>query len=149
MRGHRPLNENEPKPEPIVPEKPDWISSEAKAEWDRVQPELEGLGLLTRIDRGALAGYCQAWADFKATTEWIEEHGEMYKTKDKLGNVVFKVFPQVNIKSKARRDMVVFAREFGMTPSARAGIQTEAQDDEGFGAALDARMGRRRGAASD
>ena len=60
--GKRSLTKNEPKPRPVNPTQPDWLLREAKAEWRRVVPELERMGLLTTVDRAALATYCQAWA---------------------------------------------------------------------------------------
>jgi phage terminase small subunit len=59
--GHRPLNQNEPKPELVAPTCPSHLSREAKREWRRIVPELEKLGLLTRIDRAALAAYATAY----------------------------------------------------------------------------------------
>jgi phage terminase small subunit len=45
-----------------APEPPDWLDGEAKAEWDRVVPELERLDLLKPTDLGALVAYCENWA---------------------------------------------------------------------------------------
>jgi len=63
--GKRPLNENEPIPQSIAPECPDWLSDDAKKEWKRLAPELERLGLLTVLDMAAFAGYCQSYAKLK------------------------------------------------------------------------------------
>src|SRR3990167_8908338 len=60
--GKRPLQKNEPRPRPVRPTRPEWLSAEAKREWSRLAGELERLGLLTVVDRAALAGLCQAWA---------------------------------------------------------------------------------------
>ena len=49
---------------PGVPEPPEWLEGEARAEFDRVVAELGGTGLLCRADRGALAVYCSLWAEF-------------------------------------------------------------------------------------
>src|SRR3954470_9706696 len=60
--GKRPLNTNEPEPEPAVPECPPELGPVAKREWDRLVNELSSLRLLTNLDRGALASYCGAYA---------------------------------------------------------------------------------------
>lgn len=54
----RPLPNNEPQPDPTMPECPDWLMADAKEEWHRVAPELHRIGLLTIVDQTALAGYC-------------------------------------------------------------------------------------------
>lgn len=49
-------------PEVEIPNCPKHLLPEAKKEWRRIGPELEKLGLVSKIDRPALALYCQAWA---------------------------------------------------------------------------------------
>lgn len=44
-----------------VPDVPKHLCAEAKKEWKRVSVELLELGLISKIDRAALALYCQAW----------------------------------------------------------------------------------------
>ena len=59
--GKRPLNKSEPEFTPSLPEQPAFLSEEAKLEWDRLAGELYAKGVLTEVDRGALAVCCQAW----------------------------------------------------------------------------------------
>ena len=49
----RPLPNNEPQPDPTMPECPDWLMADAKEEWHRVAPELHRIGLLTIVDQTA------------------------------------------------------------------------------------------------
>lgn len=124
--GRRPLNANEPKPEIALPDPPISLKGLAREEWDAMAQELYKLKLLSKIDRAALAAYCQAWAIFNSAVETLNDmaardelsHGVMIKTKS--GNVIQN--PVVGTINKAARDMVRFASEFGMTPSARARI---------------------------
>lgn len=53
--GHQKLPRNEPKPTADFPTRPGWLEPEAKREWMRVCGELHRLGLLTVVDRAALA----------------------------------------------------------------------------------------------
>ena len=50
------------RPDPIVemgaPNKPEWFSEEASAEWDRVVPGLVKQGVLAKQDRSMLSVYC-------------------------------------------------------------------------------------------
>jgi phage terminase small subunit len=53
--GKRPLNANERRPEPAVPECPPELNPIARQEWIRLTAELAKLNLITHLDRGALA----------------------------------------------------------------------------------------------
>ncbi|MGB3346641.1 MAG: phage terminase small subunit P27 family [Candidatus Humimicrobiia bacterium] len=122
--GKRPLNENEPKPIPIDLKCPDWLLAEAKEEWKRLAPELERLGLLTKIDKVSFEAYCQSYAKWKKAEKFLKKHGMTIKIpqKDEYGNVVsiqVKKFPEVSIANECLKQIRSFASEFGLTPSSR------------------------------
>ena len=118
--GKRPLNTSEPRLPPALPDPPATLTGEALVEWNRVAPELFTAGVLTASDRGALAGYCQAWAD------WVKARGYL---ADKMIMTTPNGFeipsPWVAIANKALDKMLKIASEFGLTPSARARIHVE------------------------
>jgi len=131
----RPLPKNEPKPDGEMPECPEWLSDEAKKEWDRVAPELNKIGLLSKIDSTALAGYCQSYAKWKEAEMWIQEHGSVYPIRGSDGKIKYlQQVPQVGIANQCLKQIRAFCAEFGMTPSARARIElpsgAEDEDDE-------------------
>ena len=129
--GKRPLPENEPKPEPIAPKCPTWLHKDAKKEWKRIAPQLEKLGLLTQVDMAALAGYCESWAQYKRSIEFIHKHGEVYPIKDDEGRVKYlQQVPQVSIANKALQQVRAFCAEFGMTPSARGRMSVPGAEDK-------------------
>lgn len=129
--GKRKLKENEPKPDLSLPMPPEHLSDEAKVEWGRVSSDLHKLGLLSDIDRNALAAYCQAfgrWAQAeRAIAEMAKQdkltHGLMIRTQN--GNAIQN--PLVGTANKAMSEMVKYMVEFGMTPSARARISIDAE----------------------
>jgi phage terminase small subunit len=49
-------------PDIEIPGCPKHLLPEARKEWKRITPLLEGLGLIAKIDRAALSLYCQEWA---------------------------------------------------------------------------------------
>ena len=49
-------------PEIEVPSFPKHLWPEARKEWKRIAPELVRYGLVSKLDRAALALYCQSWA---------------------------------------------------------------------------------------
>ena len=131
--GKRPLNESEPQPDPTIPDCPEWLHEDARVEWERITPELHRLGLLTSIDRAALAGYCESWAQYKQAIEFLHRHGPVYPIKTDAGEVKYlQQVPQVGIANKALANIRSLCAEFGLTPSSRARIslpnETENED---------------------
>lgn len=118
---------NEPKPALIRPSCPAWLAKEAKREWRRIAKELEDLGLLTRVDRAALAAYCQCYSRWKDAEALVAAEG-LTETTDK-GNVI--QHPAVGIANKAMAEMRAFLSEFGMTPAARTRINAKPREDKG------------------
>ena len=118
--GKRPIKLNTPQPTPKRPTCPRWLSKEAKREWKRVVPELERLGLLTVVDRAALAGYCESWAEYREAREFIHKHGVVNPIKDDDGNIKYlQQVPQVSIANKALANIRAFCSMFGLSPSDR------------------------------
>ena len=97
---------------------PSWLSDEAKAEWRRVAPELHRRGLLTLLDRTALALYCQAYAQWREAEQVLAERGMTYVTN--TGNM--RQRPEVAIAASAHRAAKAMALEFGMTPGSRGKV---------------------------
>lgn len=118
--------QNEPRPEPVVPTCPTWLDREAKREWRRIVGELEAIGLITKIDRAALAAYCQAYAEWWEMEREIKLHGRTQVTEN--GYVAQR--PEVGIRNKALERMRQFLREFGMTPSSRTRIEAPKKEEE-------------------
>src|SRR5262249_30285062 len=78
--GHRPLNTNEPEPETSIPELPTILVGEALLEWHRITAELLQLGLVTKVDRAALAAYCQAWGRWVEAEEHLTTEATIFKS---------------------------------------------------------------------
>jgi P27 family predicted phage terminase small subunit len=118
--GKRPFNENEPQPEVLAPDPPDWLDDDARKEWDRITPILLRLGLLTQIDLAKLASYCTAYSDL------ADARRELKKFKSRLlvdDNGKFYTNPLVAIARAAKREIDTFGSEFGMSPASRTRIQ--------------------------
>lgn len=140
---------NEASPNPAIPPVPAHLSDEAKAEWKRISEELMKLGLLSIIDRAALAGYCEAWADWLDATEKVNRLGKVIKTGTKTiqkldgsietqgGNFVEN--PYFSVKKRSAELMHKFLTEFGMTPASRTRINAKTEETgktagwQGFG----------------
>lgn len=132
--GKRAVNSNEPKPPTSTGLKaPTHLNRDGKREWARISRQLELLGLLSDIDRGALGAYCQSYGIEVAASRALDKH---LRTDDgkKFGMMVqtpggaLIQHPLVGVARRARLDMVKFAAEFGMTPSARSRVKVEPGD---------------------
>ena len=125
--GKRRLNDAEPKPEPLIPDPPPELSADALDEWGRISKRLLAAGMVTAIDRAALAAYCQAYGPWVQAERALAEmakrdlitSGLLIKTTN--GNAIQN--PLVGTANKAMSDMVRYAAEFGMTPSARSRVR--------------------------
>ena len=118
--GKRPLNENEPQPVTDRTTPPSHLSPEAKTEWRRIYPELHAMGLANKVDRAALAAYCQVYGRWAKYERIVSEKGELYKTAQ--GNI--QTSPALWVVNKALEQMYKYLTEFGMTPASRSRIQT-------------------------
>lgn len=80
-------------------------------------PELERLGLLTIVDGGALTLLSQAYSEWFAADQVIQELGLTVETK--MGMFAR---PEVRIRDTAAKRFKALAAEFGLTPSSRSRI---------------------------
>jgi P27 family predicted phage terminase small subunit len=117
--GKRRLNDTEPRPTSRLPACPACLGEEARKEWRRLSKELGELGLLTGLDRGLLAAYCQAHALWVEAVSSIGRYGTMVKSP----NGYPMQSPYVAVANKQVEIMVRIASEFGMSPSSRTRIR--------------------------
>jgi P27 family predicted phage terminase small subunit len=120
--GKRALNRNEPRPAGI-PTAPKHLDREAKREWKRVSSELIALGLLTSVDRAALAAYCAAYSRWITAEENVQKFGAVIKSP-KSGYPIQNPF--LGIANTALDQMRKFLTEFGMTPASRSRLSVDA-----------------------
>lgn len=121
--GKRPLPQNEPKPKPLAPKRPAWLTGEGKKMWERLSPELERLGLLTVIDGETFAAMCARWKTFVECERYLKKNGLTHIYINTLGAKNELERPQVKIGQKALDQFKAFCTEFGLTPSSRTRIE--------------------------
>lgn len=127
-------------PEIEIPGCPPHLLKEAKKEWKRITPELKKYGLISKLDRSALASYCQQWALMVYAETQInrmmvaaekkqriaEANGEVYEGSDGLievtknGNVIYS--PYYIIAKNSRYILDRMLANFGMSPAARGRV---------------------------
>lgn len=109
-----------------APDPPDWLSPEAHAEWNRVVPGLERLDILKAEDRAMLTIYCETWSQYVAAVHTVRAEGTTLTNPDS-GRV--HAHPAVSIATGTAAQMLRYAAEFGLTPSAEQRLSTIAPDD--------------------
>jgi len=127
-----------PKAEAVValsePTPPAFLCDDAKVEWGRVCSALYAAGLMTELDRAALAAYCAAygrWAQAERAINRMAAKDELNAAlmiKTVSGNAIQN--PLVGIANTAKRAVVKYAAEFGMTPSARTRVNANPDDEK-------------------
>lgn len=125
--GKRAVNHEEPQPAKGDISAPRWLDGEALEEWNRIVPELERLNLLTQIDVGILAGYCQQWGIYVKASRGLKR-GLVKKSKNKAGAAYEAVNPLFSVAHRALEQCRMLAQEFGLTPAARTKLKVEASD---------------------
>ena len=113
---------DEPQPELGAPNLPTWLSREAKAEWRRIVPELIRVGVLARVDRAILVGYCESWAMFTDAQRMVHDQGIIQTSKEGVDRPA----AHVRVLNESRSAFLKFAQELGLSPSARVRLTSRA-----------------------
>lgn len=117
-RGKRAYNHDEPVPPPGMPDCPPHLSEHARTEWHRLAGSLHEMGVLTTVDRAALAAYCQAWGRWVEAEEKLRDTPALIKTPS--GYV--QQSPWLTVANKQLELMGRYMAELGITPASRSRI---------------------------
>ncbi len=116
--GKRGYNKAEPVAPDAQPRCPSHLSHVAQKEWRRLAGCLHKMGVLTTVDRAALAAYCQSYGRWVEAEEKLKETPTLYKTPS--GYV--QQSPWLGIANKQLELMGRFMVELGMTPASRSRV---------------------------
>jgi P27 family predicted phage terminase small subunit len=124
-----------------IPKCPSHLSDEAKAEWKRLAPQLEELGLISGLDLATFAMYCQSYGRWVFAEKRIREMNEDAAKKRKAGDAqdadsrrypgLVQRTPSdyeqqsiwIQMSNRAMELTLKFAGEFGLSPSMRSHVQ--------------------------
>jgi P27 family predicted phage terminase small subunit len=141
--GKRALNLSEGvNPQVEIPSAPKHLGIEAKKEWKRVTPILEELGLISGLDRAALALYCQAVGRlseletaFNGIVSRLTDDGPGTTVVMSYADAVYAASYSVTPSGYAQQSVIVqlikshreqvnrYLMHFGMSPAARGRVQ--------------------------
>jgi len=94
------------------------LSPRAARRFATVAPMLRRQCVLSELDKGALAAYCEAYARWYEARNAIHKDGMWYTAAS--GNMI--KHPAVSVMEAAAAEMHRWSAELGMTPSSRARI---------------------------
>lgn len=123
--GQRPINLREPKPRARLPRPPAELSDAAKKEWRSLGRKLLNLGIISEIDVGAFAVFCQAWARWLDAEANLTKYGPVLTVKGGL-----RLSPYIRIAESAMAYILKAGPEFGLTPSSRVRLHVDKPTDE-------------------
>lgn len=120
-----------------IPSAPKHLGIEARKEWKRITPELLELGLITGLDRAALALYCQAVGRLSELETAFNGMVDRYVEDEKLSyaDAVYKASYSVTPSGYAQQSVIVqllgkhreqvnrYLMHFGLSPAARGRVQ--------------------------
>ena len=111
---------NRPRAVRAAPTPPTWLRGEALAEWKRLTPELDRMGLLSKLDRGVLSVYCSAWSVFVSVAGVLQAQEPVPDpTHPDRPTAGLRKDPRWQIYREAGALVRALGRELGLTPSAR------------------------------
>lgn len=119
-----------------IPSAPKHLGIEARKEWKRITPELLELGLITGLDRAALALYCQAVGRLsELETSFNGMIGRLVDGGMDYADAVYQASHAVTPSGYAQQSVIVqlikshreqvnrYLMHFGLSPAARGRVQ--------------------------
>jgi len=105
-----------------TPDDPEYLCDLALAEWNRIVPLLNATRILSLTHEKTLAAYCDCVADVEIASKELTRDGQtiLDSTGKKINH------PAWERKRDARAQMLRYASEFGLTPSAQSKVSVVA-----------------------
>jgi len=107
---------------------PPGLPKRAQEEWDRVVPLLDKMGVLSELDRVALADYCLCVARVAQIEASIDEKGVMIKGRNRGGGIVKN--PLFTTVRQYRAALQRWCDLFGFAPGPRGRMDFPPPDDD-------------------
>jgi len=121
------VNPREPIAVDVLPVFPDGEPEDIREVWDYTVAHLDRMGIASAADRDSLVCYCWAVINHRNASEVIANSPVLVKGLH--GGLVKN--PALQVQRDAAVTIRAFAQEFGLTPSARASIETGGAGEDG------------------
>lgn len=101
-----------------LPAPPPFLLPEGKREWNRLGKELERLGLVTQLDKGTFAMYCQTYARWAQAEKAMKASGSDGCFEETASNGL-QLSANLKLSNSCVATMTKLICEFGLSPTAR------------------------------
>ena len=106
-----------------IPSAPKWLSRYGKEEWNKVVNQLFNLQMLHNVDLIMIESYCNEISLYKECEIELRNTKRIDEFTSSEGLVLRRqANPLIKMKNDALNNALKIAREFGLTPVARASI---------------------------
>ena len=110
------------------------VDAYAKNEWKRIIPLLIEIDIIGSLDMANIAGYCNAFAQYRRATDKLRTEPLVYDYMDeKTGFEMHKENPTLKVQARAAQEMRRFGDMCGMSISSRlkaAATKAKETDDQ-------------------
>lgn len=120
--GKRPLNQDEPRVALKIPSPPRELPERSRKEWRRLTKQLYAAGLVTELDRMALAALVQSYVRWMEAQEGLAKTGLLVRPGQ---DGIPKLNPLLRVSREAQVEYTRMLTEFGLTPSSRSRVKGE------------------------
>jgi P27 family predicted phage terminase small subunit len=119
--GRRPLNLNEPKPEPLELTTPEELEGDpvARAEWLRTIAPAIRIGHITGADRSMAIAHCELWSTWRSQVAEAAHQGHVIEVGP---NDYPTPNPARSMANKTFQLLVRVDAELGLTPTSRSRV---------------------------
>jgi P27 family predicted phage terminase small subunit len=135
------INRSEPPSPPGLGDPPVWFGELEREAWADLKARMGEMRVATRADEQAAAMYCSHYAKWRQANRSLADDGliltEVVSTEMKTRNgtkittkTTTRMNPMIRVANEATRQMARLLAQFGMTPSARAGLHVQEEPSE-------------------
>jgi P27 family predicted phage terminase small subunit len=121
------------KPPPGVPEMPNWLCGEAAAEWGRIIPILDAMGVLSLLDRAVIADYCTVWSQLVRVERELSGADVLTETRSDSEGMVKNPLWSVANQLRQRFDRKCEMLGLAPGPRGRLDVPEKPVDDDALG----------------
>ncbi len=123
----KPRMEKEPKPDETKPDTTLRLSDDEQRVFANICTLLASMNLQAATDGNAIARYAKNLLRYQLVCDWTDKNGESFPVYEMVDGEQkirqMKRYPQSVIRHELEATLLRLEREFGLTPSARSGLE--------------------------